>query len=560
MADFMEDVGVGYYRSLDPPKNFAVKVKLRRVTAASYLPEFKIGSQQNINNIEGAEVAGEELEMATLRRDQDKQDQDAEECVFYWQQKMFSKREMELYEDLNNCFGPLEQKYHSEILKLRTKGGRPNNKLFSYVDCDSYVNVDEESRTLTTSPSEIPSYLAKNMSSVRRRNITAKIDRRHCPGGFAPRADPIVIHETETTKTAAHVVNIPYKTMHVMADLTPEGKATHDQEDEHVLFSVKIDVNGQIFVKPDFNGENPPHRIETCNDLREVYEYTIEQCSPQMTSDQREQEYKSFSELYNRHALYLASQVGSGFDPVPEPGVLRMNLFGEIVSARGFEYDGLYVHFFLDLPSKWRPVDDPVLSGVTQTCVTKLEGEENVAHFCYPFEFSLLYQEDDESADDFIHWPTLFIEVLSLDSWERFRTEGYTYLTIPSKAGSYTLEADTWRPIGNGPIPEMRRFFIGGSPELEDPTYPQKPAMTDDKVLSKYFFRTAASGSVTVKLHIMQQCQSFVEVTKKPRRTRTILDRLGGMNALDSLARVLDAFQRAKRRMLAAREGLPSIK
>lgn len=38
------------------------------MTAASYLPEFKIGSQQNINNVEGAEVAGEALEMATLRR------------------------------------------------------------------------------------------------------------------------------------------------------------------------------------------------------------------------------------------------------------------------------------------------------------------------------------------------------------------------------------------------------------------------------------------------------------------------------------------------------------
>ena len=25
----------------------------------------------------------------------------------------------------------------------------------------------------------------------------------------------------------------------------------------------------------------------------------------------------------------------------------------------------------------------------------------------------------------------------------------------------------------------MRRFFIGGSPELEDPTFPQKPAMAD---------------------------------------------------------------------------------
>lgn len=48
--------------------HFFIRVKLRRVTAASYLPEFKIGSQQNIHNVEGAEVAGEALEMATLRR------------------------------------------------------------------------------------------------------------------------------------------------------------------------------------------------------------------------------------------------------------------------------------------------------------------------------------------------------------------------------------------------------------------------------------------------------------------------------------------------------------
>ena len=45
--------------------------------------------------------------------------------------------------------------------------------------------------------------------------------------------------------------------------------------------------------------------------------------------------------------------------------------------------------------------------------------------------------------------------------------------------GSYNVEVNTWRPIGNGTCPDMRRFFIGGSPELEDPTYPQKPAMAD---------------------------------------------------------------------------------
>ena len=38
---------------------------------------------------------------------------------------------------------------------------------------------------------------------------------------------------------------------------------------------MQIDVNGQIFVKPDFNGENPPHRIETCNDLRGGYNLQV---------------------------------------------------------------------------------------------------------------------------------------------------------------------------------------------------------------------------------------------------------------------------------------------
>lgn len=38
------------------------------MTTASYLPEFKIGSQQNVNEQDGAEVAGEALEMPEIRR------------------------------------------------------------------------------------------------------------------------------------------------------------------------------------------------------------------------------------------------------------------------------------------------------------------------------------------------------------------------------------------------------------------------------------------------------------------------------------------------------------
>lgn len=38
------------------------------MTTASYLPEFKIGSQQNVSQQDGAEVAGEALEMPQLGR------------------------------------------------------------------------------------------------------------------------------------------------------------------------------------------------------------------------------------------------------------------------------------------------------------------------------------------------------------------------------------------------------------------------------------------------------------------------------------------------------------
>lgn len=36
------------------------------------------------------------------------------------------------------------------------------------------------------------------------------------------------------------------------------------------------------------------------------------------------------------------------------------------------------------------------------------------------------------------HFPLILIEVLSLDSFKRFRTEGYTYVTVPNKPGIVT--------------------------------------------------------------------------------------------------------------------------
>ena len=85
--------------------------------------------------------------------------------------------------------------------------------------------------------------------------------------------------------------------------------------------------------------------------------------------------------------------------------------------------------------------------------------------------------------------------LITLNLTKPFGHHGYhnnvfKHLKLFNISGSYSVEVNTWRPIGNGPRPEMRRFFIGGSPELEDPTYPQKPAMADVRsiILSFHWF------------------------------------------------------------------------
>lgn len=62
----------------------------------------------------------------------------------------------------------------------------------------------------------------------------------------------------------------------------------------------------------------------------------------------------------------------------------------------------------------------------------------------------------------------MFIKVLSIDSWDRCRTEGYGYVSLPPSPGLHTVVVSMWRPLSTNPTGEMRRFFIGGSSELKD--------------------------------------------------------------------------------------------
>jgi len=179
----------------------------------------------------------------------------------------------------------------------------------------------------------------------------------------------------------------------------------------------------------------------------------------------------------------------------------------EIVSAEGFDYDGIFVHYFIDLPLGWSVVgaDEDTfssqLSGMTQRAFSAadvLTGED-VAHFSHAFTADFLFDVNrfDLNGEALPKWPQIFFEVVSVDSWSRVRAEGYASAAVPYAAGCHDFSLPTWRPLRPGPAGELRRYFVGGAPELEDLSYAGIPGdVADGKILSRFGFRTITSGSI----------------------------------------------------------------
>jgi len=150
--------------------------------------------------------------------------------------------------------------------------------------------------------------------------------------------------------------------------------------------------------------------------------------------------------------------------------------------------------------SDWSTLPLQPLSGVTQTCRTKTSGkvctvwglwlsvlwchrrpfnpsgcppclQDSVAFFSYPFSFEAFHLRESESEGSFSitrmcgtrllfllcwaatdgisaclleclpQWPVLYFKVLSLDFWQRYRTEGYGYLVFPATPGEHKAQA-----------------------------------------------------------------------------------------------------------------------
>ncbi|XP_066516266.1 Meckel syndrome type 1 protein isoform X2 [Hoplias malabaricus] len=536
------DTGEAVYRSRDAVKNLRIRVRIQRVTSTAVISHHlqqRVQSQQERGIMELDTFVSQTQSVG-----------DEEELVVGWQEKFFSQYEVDLYQTESVCQTPLEKQYHEEIMAMERAKKRRNQRIFTYTDFDRFTNWEEQAQSLMIPTETRRTFLAERMANIRHRR-----QERRPADTSVPKTRLVVWEPSSEFMKNSHIVNTPMQTMHLMADLGPPGKLGL-KENEYVLCTIKTDSNGVVTVKPDFNNNRGPYRLETEGEKREVWRLYLENASAPIPGEEKQREQRMYIDLYSRHKDYLNSLVGQDFE-MPPPGILRLLVNGEIVSAQGYEYDNLYIHFFLELPNSWSSVPFQSLSGVTQTCRTRTLGKDNVAFFSYPFTFESFFRKEDESEDSLPQWPVLYFKVLSLDFWQRYRTEGYGYLVIPSTPGHHRLTLQTWRPLQTGTVAELRRFFIGGAPELEDISDVRIPGTFKGDHLSRLGFRTQTTGSVTFNLNCIQHARAFVDAKTLKKRRQTVLDQLGGHSQQGSVYNVLEAFQRARKRMQDARESLP---
>lgn len=166
------------------------------------------------------------------------------------------------------------------------------------------------------------------------------------------------------------------------------------------------------------------------------------------------------NDIYAKLNEKRMADIGDHFEQPPTKRTFRMVINAEIVSAFNFEYDSLFIHYFVELPLGWTATEDSQLCGMTHTCLTTADDDGiDTAHFSHTFSMDLLFDVNrfDLSAESLPKWPQIFFEVVSVDKWMRVRTEGYGFTSMPYDAGCYDMKIDTWRPVLPGPVGDMRR-------------------------------------------------------------------------------------------------------
>ncbi|XP_022902728.1 tectonic-like complex member MKS1 [Onthophagus taurus] len=497
MRNNMINMTTGNFRCKDNVSELIIRVKLKEIL--------------NENIIEDGEKA------------------DLEDLTVKWQEKKFGKWEKKFYGDEKNCLTDLDKKYHEEIKK------RPEIKkfLYSYVDEDDYSQQEENVHN-----SQFTSELSKKMENL------------------PPENDVELKNKCEYTKNLLKsslnpFIDNKYEVMYIMGDFGEYIENTWIKH-EYILATIKYFPKRRLLtIYPDFNIFEP-YKLTITSDITKIYEYTIENASHFVNDRENDLENDILDKISKYEKKINQLSISNDF-LTPPSEKLNYYLFLEIKSGENFEYNNVYVQYFVDLPLNWSCFDQNQLKGTTQACTRRnVDGK-----FYFGAIFEVILSVDLNLTKKILDTPFIYFEIISKDTFNRFRIEGISYLKLPILPGSYEKRLECLRIRPDNISNELRRFFIGDFMSYDDITWFSMPKSHQDVVLNKQGTTTLSSGSIEIKFNIIEQSRVFMETDDEnrtgSRRERLISSKLNGGLA-KTVREVLKAFKEARRNMLEARE------
>lgn len=495
----------GVYSCPDPIEHFKIRVKIKEIA------DYKLATESDL--LENWETN-----------------------VFYWQEKVFNNFEKQYYTDETYCSSELEKKYNVMLKNL------PNNSesklLFTYVAEDNTSFLNENNTNVNAIANQ---KLMKPEGTLE--EVIDDFDEFNY--------EKFLIKATDNSTQSNN-----YEVMYIMADFG-EYIGQNWVKFEQIICTLKYNEEKSILcVFPDFN-QNIPYSIDITMDNTKKYYYFIENASDKPPKDLEFKEEMVAKKIIDyRNNLYNPLAL-TEFE-FPAKNKLVVYVFLEITRGFDFEYDDIFVEYFVDLPEKWSCKDVESLKGVTQISGTK-KGE-NAVYFGHHIDLVLEYDIQDFHDSGIPKYPHVYFEVISKDSWDRFRCEGLTYYCLPiTKAGLYEKELHCFR-LSEGRTDELRRFFIGDCSNYEDITWIGVPSNHEGNFINKFNGRTISTGKLNVRMNIMHQSQAFLskynEESVLKCREKMIFEKLNSSSLVKSVEQVLEAFRTARKNIIEARKNL----
>ncbi|GLV38423.1 Meckel syndrome type 1 [Carabus blaptoides fortunei] len=470
---------------------------------------------------------------------------ETEELTVSWQQKVLSKKEFNKYSRRRFCLTNQQKEYH-RIIKTATD--KPK-RLYTFVHID-VLGDDEPNVTTETLP---------QMSDLHQQMSKLSLDKEDF--SKAKNFDTSSTAETDEESTSfdirkpltSSVLNAypenPYEYMIVMADLGHiDAKSKLWLHYEQMICIIKYDKVKKIFaIFPDFTkNTDVPYVLQTEMDRKIYYYFTLEHVSNVHLSNTEIEEIVDLEKIIESSVYRPVYNVE--FE-CPAYDIYSVHVAVEIVCAKNFGFDPIFVQYNVDLPDHWTSVDCLDTCGTTQACT--VVGLEHKANYSYNFDIDLEYTVQG-NEEDLPKCPTIYFQVISLDCLDRYKVEGLTYKCLPVYTpGKYRLELQCLTVPDNIYNESIRKYFLGDYGNINDLSWLSIPKGYKGNVLNRYGVPTISTGSVEIRLNVLSQLNAtgiYAGVLSDQNQNGNGEEKLN-----KTVNDVIDAYQKAKDAMMESR-------